>query len=55
LSAALAGGAALKDILAAPVRERITRAKYVGEDAAPAEFDAIASEIETQLVAGGAR
>jgi V/A-type H+-transporting ATPase subunit A len=53
--AALAGGAALKDILAAPVRERITRAKYVGEDAAPAEFDAIASEIETQLVAGGAR
>jgi V/A-type H+-transporting ATPase subunit A len=50
---ALAGGAALKDIFAAPVRERITRAKYVSEDAAPAEFDAIACEIETQLVAGG--
>jgi V/A-type H+-transporting ATPase subunit A len=50
--AALTGGASLKDILAAPVRERITRAKYVAEDEAPAEFDAIAADIETQLVAG---
>jgi V/A-type H+-transporting ATPase subunit A len=47
--AALAGGAALRDILAAPVRERIARAKYLAEDAAPAEFDAIAADIATQL------
>ncbi|MDO8963809.1 MAG: V-type ATP synthase subunit A, partial [Coriobacteriia bacterium] len=51
--AAAASGAALRDIFAAPVRERIARAKYVTEDAAPAEFDAIAAEIETQLVGQG--
>ncbi|MBN2821899.1 MAG: V-type ATP synthase subunit A [Coriobacteriia bacterium] len=45
-------GAALKDIFAAPVRERITRAKYLDEDKL-AEFDEIASDIETQLVGDG--
>jgi V/A-type H+-transporting ATPase subunit A len=48
--AAVAAGATLRDVLAAPVRERISRAKYLGEDAAPAEFDAIADLIDTQLV-----
>jgi V/A-type H+-transporting ATPase subunit A len=48
---ALESGGALKDILAAPVRERIARAKYVTEDAAAREFDSIDGEIETQLVA----
>ncbi len=49
-------GAALKDLFAAPVRERITRAKYLtGEaDAVAAEFASIDSDIETQLVGGGA-
>jgi V/A-type H+-transporting ATPase subunit A len=47
---ALAKGAALRDLLAAPVRERIARAKYLGEDAAPAEFASIAGDIATQLV-----
>ncbi len=45
-------GAALKDIFAAPVRERITRAKYLDEDKL-SEFDEIASDIETQLVGDG--
>ncbi|MBF4510429.1 MAG: V-type ATP synthase subunit A [Aeromicrobium sp.] len=45
-------GAALKEIFAAPVREHIARAKYLTEDRA-AEFDEIASEIETQLVGTG--
>jgi V/A-type H+-transporting ATPase subunit A len=49
--AAHANGAALKDIFASPVRESITRAKYLTEDEAPATLDAIAAEIETQLVA----
>ncbi len=49
--AAHENGAALKDIFAAPVRERITRAKYLTEDEAPAVLDSIASDIETQLVA----
>lgn len=44
-------GAALKDIFAAPVREKIARAKYTtAEDLGI--FDEIASDIETQLVAG---
>jgi len=47
---ALERGAALRDLLAAPVRERIARAKYLAEDVAPAEFDSIACDIETQLV-----
>ena len=45
-----AAGASLEAIFAAPVRERIARAKYLTEDAL-GEFDAIAAEIETQLVA----
>ena len=45
-------GAALKAIFSAPVRERITRAKYLSIDDL-AEYDAIASEIETQLVGVG--
>ncbi|MDO8880289.1 MAG: V-type ATP synthase subunit A [Coriobacteriia bacterium] len=48
-----AKGAALKDIFSAPVRERITRAKYLGAENI-AEYDSIASDIETQLVGGGA-
>jgi V/A-type H+-transporting ATPase subunit A len=51
--AAVNAGASMRAVLAAPVRERIARAKYLTEDAAPAEFDAIADEIETQLVADG--
>jgi V/A-type H+-transporting ATPase subunit A len=47
---ALSKGAALRDIIAAPVRERIARAKYVAEDAAMAEFGSIADDIATQLV-----
>ena len=47
-----AGGAPLKAIFEAPVRERIARAKYLTPDKL-AEFDAIASEIETQLVPDG--
>jgi V/A-type H+-transporting ATPase subunit A len=47
---ALAEGAALRELLAAPVRERIARAKYLAEDVAPAEFDSIACDIATQLV-----
>jgi V/A-type H+-transporting ATPase subunit A len=50
---ALAQGAALKDVMAAPVRERIARAKYLTEDEAPAQFDSIDGEIETQLVGDG--
>jgi V/A-type H+-transporting ATPase subunit A len=46
---ALGKGVALRDLLAAPVRERIARAKYLAEDAAPAEFDAIAADIAAQL------
>jgi V/A-type H+-transporting ATPase subunit A len=51
-----AKGAALKDIFAMPVRERVTRAKYLTGEAAAvaAEFASIASDIETQLVGGGA-
>jgi V/A-type H+-transporting ATPase subunit A len=49
--AAHRGGAALKDIFTAPVREKITRAKYTTADALGI-FDEIASDIETQLVAG---
>ncbi|MHB1341483.1 MAG: ATP synthase beta subunit C-terminal domain-containing protein, partial [Coriobacteriia bacterium] len=48
-----AGGAALKDIFAAPVRERITRAKYLMIEQI-GEYDSIASDIETQLVGGEA-
>lgn len=44
-------GAALRDILAAPVRERIARAKYASADNLSV-FDEIASDIETQIVAG---
>lgn len=46
-------GASLRSMLAAPVRERIARAKYLSEEAAPAEFDAIANDIGTQLVSSG--
>ncbi len=51
-----AQGASLKDIFAAPVRERITRAKYLTGEAATvaAEYASIASDIETQLVGGSA-
>ena len=43
------GRRALEDIFAAPVRERIARAKYLTiEDLA--EFDRICDEIGTQLV-----
>ena len=45
-------GAPLKQIFAAPVREHIARAKYLTEER-HAEFDQIASEIETQLVGEG--
>ena len=44
-------GAALKDIFAAPVREKIARAKYTTAEELGI-FDEIASDIETQLVAG---
>ncbi|MGB4592851.1 MAG: V-type ATP synthase subunit A [Coriobacteriia bacterium] len=44
-----ASGAALKDIFAAPVRERITRAKYLTLEQM-GEYDSIAGDIETQLV-----
>jgi V/A-type H+-transporting ATPase subunit A len=47
---ALGNDAQLKAILAAPVRERIARAKYVLEADAPAEFKAISSAIGTQIV-----
>ena len=47
-----ARGASLKAIFAAPVRERITRAKYLTEDELGV-FDEIASDIETQLVGEG--
>ncbi|MBA4369997.1 MAG: V-type ATP synthase subunit A [Coriobacteriaceae bacterium] len=47
--AAHGAGAKLEEILAAPVRERIARAKYLTEDKL-AEFDDIAAQIETQLV-----
>jgi V/A-type H+-transporting ATPase subunit A len=50
---AVSKGADLSSVLAAPVRERIARAKYVTEEAAPAEFDSIADEIGTQIVANG--
>ena len=50
---AVKAGASMSAVLAAPVRERIARAKYLTEDAAPAEFDSIAAEIETQLAAAG--
>ncbi len=43
-------GAALKDIFAAPVREKIARAKYATLDDLSI-FDEIESDIETQLVA----
>ncbi len=46
-------GAALKDIFVAPVRERITRAKYLGLNDID-QYESIASDIETQLVGGGA-
>lgn len=48
-----AKGLSLKDIFSAPVRERITRAKYLGPDEID-QYDSIASDIETQLVGGGA-
>lgn len=48
---ALRRGAQLKDILAAPVREKIARAKYASAEDLSI-FDEIASDIETQLVAG---
>jgi len=47
---ALAKGAALRELLVAPVRERIARAKYLAEDVASAEFDSIAGDIAVQLV-----
>jgi V/A-type H+-transporting ATPase subunit A len=47
---ALGNDAQLKAILAAPVRERIARAKYVTEADAPAEFKAISNAIGTQIV-----
>ncbi len=47
-------GAALADIFAAPVRERLARAKYLAEDQMH-EFGEIESEIETQLVGEGHR
>jgi V/A-type H+-transporting ATPase subunit A len=50
--AAHAKGAPLAEMLAASVRERIARAKYLTEDAL-GEFDSIADEIQTQLVANG--
>jgi len=50
--AAHAEGASLKDIFAAPVRERIARAKYATEEETDL-FSRIESEIETQLVADG--
>jgi V/A-type H+-transporting ATPase subunit A len=46
-----AEGAPLKEIFAAPVRERIARAKYSTEETDV--FSQIESEIETQLVADG--
>ena len=46
-------GAPLKEIFSAPVREHIARAKYLTDERL-AEFDEIASEIETQLVGEGA-
>ncbi|MCK8114898.1 V-type ATP synthase subunit A [Anaerosoma tenue] len=49
--AAQRGGAPLKDILAAPVREKIARAKYATLDDLGI-FEEIVSDIETQLVAG---
>lgn len=45
-------GASLKDIFAAPVRERIARAKYSSEEESDV-FSQIESDIETQLVADG--
>jgi len=42
-------GAALKEILASPVRDHIARAKYLSIEQI-AEYDAIISEIDTQLV-----
>ncbi len=48
----LAGGADLRAIMAAPVRERIARAKYLCADDM-AEYDRIADAIDTQLVAAG--
>jgi V/A-type H+/Na+-transporting ATPase subunit A len=47
-----ADGASLKNIFAAPVRERIARAKYSTEEATDV-FSEIESDIETQLVANG--
>jgi V/A-type H+-transporting ATPase subunit A len=47
---ALGNDAQLKAILAAPVRERIARAKYVTEADSPAEFKAISNAIGTQIV-----
>ncbi|MDA3935917.1 MAG: V-type ATP synthase subunit A [Actinomycetota bacterium] len=47
-----AQGAPLKRIFTAPVRERITRAKYSEEDQMSV-FDEIGSDIETQLVGEG--
>lgn len=45
-------GAQLKDIFAAPVRERITRAKYLSLDQI-GDYESIKSDIDTQLVAEG--
>ncbi len=45
-------GASLRDLFAAPVRERIARAKYLTEERL-AEFEEIRSDIETQLVGDG--
>ncbi|MDP2232151.1 MAG: V-type ATP synthase subunit A, partial [Actinomycetota bacterium] len=50
---AQAAGAALDDIFSSPVRQLITRAKYLAEDDLGV-FDRIASDIDTQLVADGA-
>ncbi|GAB4289070.1 MAG: V-type ATP synthase subunit A [Coriobacteriia bacterium] len=47
-----AKGASLRDLFAAPVRERIARAKYLTEERL-AEFEEIRNDIETQLVGDG--
>ncbi|MBE0475573.1 MAG: V-type ATP synthase subunit A [Coriobacteriia bacterium] len=50
---AQAGGAALAEIFAAPVRERIARFKYAEEDEAERLFAEISSDIDTQVVGPG--
>jgi len=48
---AVSAGAVLRDIFAAPVRERIARAKYLGPEDMGV-YDDIARDIETQLLLG---